>query len=632
MLDIEELSYRIGDRLLLDRATARIAEGARVGMVGRNGTGKSTLVRLILGELVAERGDIRIRPGARLGHLPQEAPGGAETVRDHVLAADRERAALLALAETATDAETIADAHARLAITGADAAPARAAGILAGLGFDEAAQMRPLASFSGGWRMRAALAAQLFARPEILLLDEPSNHLDFEATLWLVDFLRRYPGTLLIVSHDRDILNEVATHILHLEGSKLTLYAGNYDAFERTRRERLERQAAMRARQEDQRKHLQAFVDRFRAKASKARQAQSRLKMLAKLQPIATAIEEDGVVFRFPDCEKLAPPIVTIDGASVGYQPGKPILRRLDLRIDDDDRIALLGRNGNGKSTLAKLLAGRLALDGGQMHRAGKLRIGYFGQHQIEELDPARSAFEHLAPLMPKALPSQVRARLGGFGLSQSRADTPAAQLSGGEKARLVFTLITLDRPNLLILDEPTNHLDIDTREALVHALNEFEGAAILISHDRHLVEATADRLWLVADGTVTPFDGDIEDYRGLLLRQAGRETGGRDRPGGGDNAADQRRAERRAAAERRAELAPLRKRARDAAAEVDRLARRKAEIDGKLADPAVYGGPRDKLAALLKEQGQATRSLEAAEIAWTEAEESLAAAEAAAG
>ncbi len=544
--------------------------------------------------------------------MAQEAPAGPRPLLDTVLAADTELAALEAEAETATDPERIAAIHARLADKGAHAAPARAARILAGLGFDAAAQARPCDEFSGGWRMRVALAALLFTAPDLLLLDEPTNHLDLEAALWLEDFLRHYPGTILLVSHDRDLLNAVPDHILHLEGERLTLYAGNYDRFEDTRRARLALDEKERARQEADRARITAFVDRFRYKATKARQAQSRLKMLARMAPIAERREEAGVAFAFPAPETLAPPLMTLDKIDAGYD-GRPVLRRLDLRLDPDDRIALIGANGNGKSTLMRLLAGRLAPLAGEMRPAPRLRVGYFAQHQAEELDLAATPLIELSRRRPRDPDERIRAQLGRFGFSQERAETPVGSLSGGEKARLLFALATADAPHILLLDEPTNHLDIVAREALVQAINGFAGAVVIVSHDPHMVELIADRLWLVADGRVTPYDGDLDDYRALLLGA----TDGKGRPDDTSRAADPKREARRAAAERRRQLAPLKKRADAAEKAVAKLEAEKARLHDALADPALYQREPARAAALQKSLGETEKSLARAESDW---------------
>jgi ATP-binding cassette subfamily F protein 3 len=491
MLHINDLTYRIGNRILIDHATLALPAGAKAGLVGRNGAGKSTLFRLISGEMGSETGSVGLPRNTRIGEVAQEAPGGEETLIEVVLAADTERAALLAEAETATDPHRIADIHMRLSDIDAHSAEARAASILAGLCFDAEAQARPCSSFSGGWRMRVALAAVLFTEPDLLLLDEPTNYLDLEGTLWLEAYLTRYPRTVIVISHDRDLLNRAVDTIVHLDQGKLTLYRGGYDSFERQRREKQALLASHIRKQEEQRKHMQEFVDRFRAKASKARQAQSRLKALAKLEPIAALVDESVMPFRFPDPVKpLAPPIVAMEGTAVGYEPDKHILSRLSLRIDDDDRIGLLGSNGNGKSTFAKLIAGRLPHASGSFRRDPRMQVAYFAQHQLDELNPARSAYDHVRDLMPDVPEAKVRARTGALGFVRAKMDTPAKDLSGGEKARLLMGLATFSGANLLILDEPTNHLDIDSREALVQALAEFSGAVSLISHDRHLVEA----------------------------------------------------------------------------------------------------------------------------------------------
>jgi ATP-binding cassette, subfamily F, member 3 len=613
MLHLNDVSLRVGGRLLLEGASLHVPAGQRVGLVGRNGSGKTSLLRLIQGETQPDAGTLRLRKGARIGRVAQEAPGGQATPREVVLAADRERTRLLAAAECTEDPAAIAEVQTRLADIGAHAAPARAAVILSGLGFDEDAQARPLRSFSGGWRMRVALASVLFAEPDLLLLDEPTNHLDLEASLWLEDYLCRYPHTLLLVSHDRNLLNRVPQRIVHLEERRLTSYAGGYDAFERARAERLALQAKERDRIEAKRRHMQAFVDRFRYKASKARQAQSRLKAIAKLATLPALTQAPDVVLRFPATKIPAPPLITLDRVRAGYGD-HIVLDRLDLRIDPDDRIALLGANGNGKSTFAKLLAGTLAPMVGELVSAPKLRVGYFAQHQIEELSPEQSAVQHLARRLPDERGERLRTRLGGFGLSQEKADLPAALLSGGEKARLTFALMSALAPQILILDEPTNHLDIDSREALVEAINDFAGAVILISHDRHLIELTADRLWLVADGRVRPFDGDLDSYRRGLL---GSERG---------NGSDERgkRRERQRGAEQRQRLAPLRHAAREAQRELEQLTSDRSALAARLASAATWRLPGAELEALAKRDAELKALLAAAEARWLEAEQAL--------
>ncbi|GAA0590432.1 ABC-F family ATP-binding cassette domain-containing protein [Caenispirillum bisanense] len=639
MLHVNDLVYRIGGRVLLDGATAHIPAGARVGLVGRNGTGKSTLLKLILGEIAPDAGDITVRPRASVGRVAQEAPAGDRTLVDCVLAADLERDRLLAelpAAEAAADAHRIAEIHERLNAIDAHSAPARAASILAGLGFTAEAQERPVGDFSGGWRMRVALAAALFARPDLLLLDEPTNHLDLEATIWLENYLAVYPGTLIIVSHDRDLLNKVCQRIVHLDKGKLVSYQGGYDDFARQRREMMELREKAAVKQEARRAHLQSFVDRFRAKATKARQAQSRLKMLEKMEPVVPIVEDRGVSFDFPQPDELAPPLIQVEAGKAGYD-GRPVLSRLSFRIDMDDRIALLGANGNGKSTLAKIITGRLALMDGEMKASPKLRVGYFAQHQTEELNPQGTPFQHMAKLMPGVADAKVRAHLGRFGFGADLADNRVEQLSGGEKARLLIALMTHDAPHILVLDEPTNHLDIDTRDALIEALNTFDGAVVIISHDPHLVELVADRLWLVADGRVMPFDGDMQDYRKLLLdraRDARREAKAEARADAEAPAqsAAARKEDRRLAAELRQKAAPLKKQAQAAEKKLEDLTARRAGVEARLADPKLYDGPGDKVAALQKELGELSKAIEETELAWIEAQEAYEEAMAAAG
>ena len=518
MLSISDLTYRIAGRVLLDGATAMIPAGHKVGLVGRNGTGKSTLLKLILGDLVAEGGDTSVPRGAKIGTVAQEAPGGSESLIEVVLAGDIERASLMAEAETAKDPHRIAEIQTRLADIDAYSAESRAAVILAGLGFTEEIMRGPCSALSGGWRMRVALAAALFGAPDVLLLDEPTNYLDLEGTLWLQDYIRDYPHTILLVSHDRDLLNIAVNAILHLDQQKLTLYQGTYDIFERQRREKQALNVKLKKKQDDQRAHMQAFINRFKAKASKASQAQSRVKALAKLEPIADMAEGKVAPFIFPNPPKvLAPPAYSFDKCGIGYGE-RVVLRNISLRMDPDDRIALLGSNGNGKSTFAKLICGKLKPMLGEMHHHSKISIGYFAQHQLDELDEDYTPFEYVSRLMPDAPVAQRRARLGAVGFGAQLADSPCSILSGGEKARLLFFLATYHAPHILVMDEPTNHLDIDSREALIHAINEYEGAVVLISHDQHIIETCVDRLWLVRDGTVKPFDGDMEDYRNLVL------------------------------------------------------------------------------------------------------------------
>ncbi len=628
MLVIDELAVRVAGRLLIDGAAAHIPTGARVGLVGRNGAGKTTLFRVIAGEIAPEHGQVQHTPRGSIERLAQEAPDGPESLLEVVLKADRERARLLAEAELATEADRIAEIQTRLADIGAHSAPARAAEILAGLGFSHADQQRPSSEFSGGWRMRLALAATLFAQPDLLLLDEPTNYLDLEGSLWLQEHLARYPRTVIIISHDRDLLDHAVNWILHLDAGKLALYRGGYSAFERQRRERQALDRKLAKQQDSERKRLAAFVDRFRAKASKARQAQSRLKLLAKLEPTAAAVAEEIPPIVFPAPAKpLSPPIIALDDVAVGYEAGKPILRRLNLRVDDDDRIALLGANGNGKSTLVKLLSGRLAPMSGRITRPDKLEIAYFAQHQLDELAPGDSAFDHLRRLMPDQSEAKVRARAGAIGFPAAKADTPAGQLSGGERSRLLLGLATLGGAHLIVLDEPTNHLDIDSRAALVTGINSYPGAVILVSHDRYLIEACADRLWLVADGRVVPFEGDLDEYREVVLAARGGADpppqAGEGKGGGNRKTAEAPRARgeiRRAAAEKRIELAPLRHRIAQAETAVKRLSQEIAGIDAVLAEPGLFARDPARAAMLAKARADAAGALARAEDDWLDA------------
>jgi ATP-binding cassette subfamily F protein 3 len=615
MLRIADITYSVEGRPLFEHASATIPAGHKVGLVGRNGSGKTTLFRLIRGELALEGGEITLPPRTRIGGVAQEVPSSATSLLDTVLAADSERAALLAEAETAADPARIAEIQTRLADIDAWSAEARAAAILKGLGFDEPAQARPCSDFSGGWRMRVALAGVLFARPDLLLLDEPTNYLDLEGALWLDSYLARYPHTVIVISHDRGLLNRAVGAILHLENRALTLYSGPYDSFAETRAAQRAVQAAEAKKQDLRRAHLQSFVDRFRAKASKARQAQSRIKMLERMTPIAPPEEARAHVFTFPAPEALSPPIVALDGAAVGYG-GAPVLRRLSLRIDQDDRIALLGRNGEGKSTLAKLLAGRLQPSEGRVVRAGKLRVGYFAQHQLDELRPGETPLHHLRARRPDEAPARLRARLAGFGLMAEQAETAVERLSGGQKARLSLLLATLDAPHMLVLDEPTNHLDIESREALVEALTAYSGAVVIVSHDMHLLSLVADRLWLVKGGAVTPYEDDLETYRRELL--AGEPAPeARSRP-----------AAPRAAPAPRGALADLRAEVRRCEERIGKLTDMRDRIAARLADPATYApGKAAEAADWQRKFAEVLDGLERAEALWLAAQERLEAA-----
>ncbi len=607
MLTIDGLTVRLGGRSILERASATVPQGARVGLIGRNGAGKSTLMKAMIGEIEPDEGEISRPSRARIGYIAQEAPSGTATPEQLVLAADTERESLLAEFETCTDAERLCEVHERLLAIDAYSAPARAAKILNGLGFDEEMQQRPVDSFSGGWKMRIALGALLFSQPDILLLDEPSNHLDLEATLWLENFLRTYPATLLVISHERDLLNKVVDHILHLQGGQLTLYTGGYDAFEKQRAERAAQLASAKASQDAQRARLQDYVARNSARASTAKQAQSRAKMLAKMQPIAALIDDPSLTFDFPDPEELRSPMIQLEHAAVGYGDAPPVLAKLNLRIDADDRIALLGRNGNGKTTLARLLAAQLAPADGGMMAPGKMKVGYFTQYQVEELASDETPLALMTRAMDGKTPGAVRAQLGRFGFSGARAEQRVEKLSGGERARLALAIITRDAPHLLILDEPTNHLDVDAREALIQALNGYSGAVILISHDRHMVELTADRLILVDNGTAREYAGSMEDYIDFVL---GRNQPKPAKPAvksGGNSAKNASRAKFIQSEQQKSEKA------------IARLTAQIAEIDAELG--SAIGKRADELH---RTRTQAGEKLAKAEVEWMAAAEQL--------
>ena len=612
MLRINDIRFSMEGRPLFEETSATIPGGHKVGMVGRNGTGKTTLFKLIRGELVLEGGDIQINRGARIGGVAQEVPGSETSLLDTVLEADTERARLLVEAETAEDAGRIAEIHTRLADIDAWSAEARASSILKGLGFSTEEQSMPCSAFSGGWRMRVALAGVLFSAPDLLLLDEPTNYLDLEGALWLESYLAKYPHTVVTISHDRGLLNRACGAILHLEDRKLTLYQGNYDTFAETRAARLAAAEAERSKQEARRAHLQSFVDRFRAKASKAVQAQSRLKMLAKMKPITSPAEAALKKFTFPEPEELSPPIVNTESASVGYN-GVPVLSKVSVRIDQDDRIALLGKNGEGKSTFSKLLSGKLPTLGGRLTQARKLRVGYFAQHQLDELHVDETPLEHIRRVRPDEAPAKLRARLAGFGIGAEQADTVAGRLSGGQKARLSLLLATIDAPHLLILDEPTNHLDMESREALIEALTAYTGAVVLVSHDMHLLSHVVDRLWLVKDGRVGPYDGSLEDYRRMLL----------DMP-----APKPEKKKEKPAKPSRNQIAELRQAVSTAEQRVEKLSEVREKLAKKLADPRIYEAHRiDEAEGWQKKFAEVEDGLERAERLWMKALERLEAA-----
>ncbi len=612
MLTIQNMSFAMAGVPLFEGAAAQIPSGAHLGVVGRNGTGKTTLFRLITGEITPDQGSISLPPRARIGGVAQEAPGDDRTLIETVLAADTERASLMAEADSATDPARIAEIQTRLVDIDAHSAEARAATILAGLGFNHQAQARASHEFSGGWRMRVALAAVLFSAPDLLLLDEPTNYLDLEGAVWLEGYLARYPHTTLVISHDRGLLNRAVGGILHLHQRRLTTYSGGYDSFDRVRREKLALQAAAAKKQSAARAHMQAFVDRFRYKASKARQAQSRLKMLEKMEPIAADLESAVAPIRFPEPGELAPPLMQIDKASVGYD-GQAVLRDVALRIDQDDRIALLGANGQGKSTLAKLIAGRLEPLQGTCRRSPKLRIGYFAQHQQDELVASETPIEHMRRLFPGEPPARLRARLAAGGIGADIAETKVGDLSGGQKARLLLILAAIEQPHLMILDEPTNHLDIESRQALVTGLNEYQGAVILITHDAHLIELVADRLWRVDAGRVLPYEADLDAYRSDLLGHAPPRT-------------PAKKIKRAAPAD---QLAALRAEVKTCEARIEKIADMLERIDARLADPALYNGPGDQIETLQIKRAEIVEAESRAEALWFAAQNRLDAAEA---
>lgn len=632
MLHINDVTYRIGGRTLLEQTTVAITPGTKAGLVGRNGTGKSTLFKLLNEELTPEAGTLSIRKGARVGQVAQEAPGNDVSLLDTVLAADVERTTLMREAETTTDPDRIAEIQIRLVDIGAHTAESRAGAILHGLGFDALTQQRPCSEFSGGWRMRVALAAVLFSEPDLLLLDEPTNYLDLEGTLWLENYINRYPYTVFLISHDKDLLNRCVNTIVHLDQSKLTLYKGNYDLFDRQRRERQALQLKLKSKQDDQRRHMEAFVNRFKAKASKAKQAQSRLKALEKMQPITAMVDDHIKPFQFPNPKKrMSPPMIHIEDGSVVYEPEKPILTNIGVSLGPEDRVGLLGANGNGKSTMAKLLSGRLKIETGHMKRSNKMEVAYFAQHQLDELRPNESAYEHVKAMMDDtseggATEAQARARAAQMGLDRAKMDTPAKDLSGGEKARLLLGLATFHGAHLLILDEPTNHLDIDSREALVHALNDYEGAVIIISHDRSLLEASVDRLWLVADGTVKPYVGDLDEYRSYILAASKTSKSNANKSEKKAAAREVKKAEerRKESAAKRASRAPLKAEVRDLEKKMTLLEKKLKLADEKLALPNLFRDHADKAKQLNQIRARLAGEMSNAEEAWLKASTAL--------
>jgi len=607
MIKLQNLSVRIAGRTLIENATLSLNEGHHYGLVGRNGTGKSTFFKILLKTLSPDEGNIDIPARVRMGHVAQEMPSGSLTPLEVVMAADKERLQLMAQLEEGNSPENMADIYDRLIAIDAFSAESRAAEILAGLGFSQAMQEAPLSTFSGGWRMRVALASLLFSKPDWLLLDEPTNHLDLEASLWLEDYLKKYPHSVLLISHDRHLLNVVCDRILYLNQAKITSYNGNYDTFEKTWQAQQEFLKAQHTKQETKRKHMMAFVNRFRAKASKAKQAQSRLKALEKMERLPDIVQDPEVRFDFPESDKLSPPLLVLDDVSVGYQTNHPILKGLNLRIDEEDRIALLGANGNGKSTFAKLIAGRLEPQTGEVRRSGKLKVGYFAQHQLEEFDRDATPFEHVVRRAPSLSPTAARAHLGRFGLSGLLADVKVQNLSGGEKARLNLAMIFLEKPHILILDEPTNHLDMDSRQALMVALNNFEGAVILITHDTDLLASTMDRLWLVAHQRVEPFEGDLEDYLHFVLK--------------GEKEGTKPQKQKKASKET---SIGLKEKAREAKVKMEALSLSLQKINEELDNPELYSHHSEALTELLKKQHQLENEVSKAEEEWLRAEERL--------
>lgn len=625
MLQVDQVTFRVGERVLLDDASVNLPDGHRIGLVGRNGSGKTTLLRLIQGEIEPDKGTVRVREWASLGSVAQQAPTGRRTPLEVVLAADQERDHLLVEAGTAGDPERISEIHTRLADIDAHTAPARAASILAGLGFDDIAQGFPLDTFSGGWQMRVALAAALFAAPDLLLLDEPTNHLDLEATLWFERFLAVYRNTVIVVSHDRSLLNRSVDHILHLEDCQLRLYRGTYDSFERTHRETLIRQTKLRERQNAQRQRIEKFIERFRYKATRAKQAQSRIKALARMEPIAAVVERKTAPISFPNPEPASPPLLILEDAAVGYTADTPVLMNLNLRIDPDDRIALLGANGNGKTTLARLVSGRLEPQRGRRVVHRRYSVGYFAQDQLEELEGGETPLASLGRLMSPSPQQDVRTELGAFGFGEASAETPIRELSGGEKARLLLAFAGYAAPQLLVLDEPTNHLDVDARETLVQAINEFEGAVLIITHDRHIVELCADHLWMVADSTVTPFDATLDDYERRTLDAAfRREKASASSDSVAGKSFDGRRNSRRLRANRRSQMAPHRRAIAEAESCIEALGAEKRKIESMLGDTNTYADVTHSPTHFLKRLAEIDQQISDAEQRWMSAHEAM--------
>ncbi len=631
MITITNITYRIGSRTLLDNANLTVMDGWKIGIVGANGVGKTTLFKIIEGILEPDTGSVEISSNQRMGIIRQDMPETEKPLLDVVLETDDIRQELLNRSETATDPYEISDIYEKLNDIDAYSAPSKAATILSGLGFSEEDMQQPFSSFSGGWRMRAALAGALFIEPEILLLDEPTNHLDLEAIIWLENYLKSYPHSLVVISHDRDLLNKCTDHIAHLENQIINLYTGNYDTFERERAERLGMQQKAFEKQQEQVAHMQSYIDRFRYKASKAKQAQSRIKSLERMDLVDAVIADRATKFTFPNPDKLAPPILAIDHADVGYTEGNPILTNIHERIDMDDRIALLGANGNGKSTLIKLIAGKLLPMVGEVRNSAKLKIGYFSQHQTEELDMNSTPYIEMRHLMGDgATEPKVRAKLGAFGFSKNLADNKIDELSGGEKARLLFAFMSYHAPHILLLDEPTNHLDIDAREGLVQALNNYEGAVIIVSHDPYMVERVADELWMVNAGKVSRFDGDLDDYKNFIIdnKRKSKKKDGKSKPAKIEakpaqieESYDERKARKKEAAEKRKSLAPLSKKVSTLEKQLNHLLARKVKIEDIMGDSEFYND-NDKVKDTQFEYGQLLKEISDTESEWLNSQE----------
>lgn len=621
MLNFKSVALRRGQRLLFEEASFTIHGGEKVGITGANGVGKSSLFRLILGEIHVDAGEVSMPPNLAIAHVAQETPANDRTALDYVMDGDRELRLIQASLKTADesgDGLELAMQHSRLEAIGGYEARARAAKLMSGLGFAPGDEAKPVNQFSGGWRMRLNLAQALMCRSDMLLLDEPTNHLDLDAVIWLQEWLSRYSGTLLLVSHDRDFLDEIVDHVLHIEHQTVTLFSGNYSAFEARRAELLAQQQAAHERQQREVARIQAFVDRFRAKATKARQVQSRLKALGKLELIAAAHVDSPFQFSFLPPDKLPSPLLKLDDVSVGYG-ANAILSGVNLTLNPGDRIGLLGTNGAGKSTLIKLLAGVLEPQSGERLEAQDLRIGYFAQHQLEQLRIDESPLKHLQRLDPNALERDLRNFLAGFGFCGDQALAAIGPFSGGERARLALALLIYQKPNLLLLDEPTNHLDLNVRDALNLALQDYQGAMVLVSHDRYLLRTVADDFWLVADGNAEAFAGDLDDYRQWLSNRRALPEGST------ETKAVSRKDQRRLDAERRRTLKPFREALEQAEAVLEKLSSEKKRLEIQLADPALYeSDSKAALQALLLEKAGIDRQLADAESAWLAASEAL--------